>query len=493
MKESIISANKDTSKSIASKAFKEGSWLGILRFISQIFSWIITLFVARILSPQDYGLMSMATILTGYAMIFNELGMGDALIQKKNLSSEELSSAFWFTLIMGILFGLIAILLAYPTSEIFNDRRLIPITQLTSILFIISGFSIVPLKILDRKLLFKKIGVINLSGVFVSGISMLLMAINGFGVWTLILGHIIRNVTKLFVTFRLSHFKPKFYFKFSLVRPFLKFGINVAGARSLFYIYTKSDRFVAGKLFNANLVGFYQLALELASIPTDKIISVIQQVSYPVLSKFQDQTVDFNKIFLRLTRFISIIVFPIFIGAAFIADNLIPVILGEKWIPIIHPFKLLCFAQLVVSMTVVQTLANNAQGRPRWGLYFTLLNTIFMPVAFYLFANKGFDYLPLAWLTVYPTISIGYTLRTLRKIGVSKFDYFRNLISPIFATIIMVINIYLISIVLENTIPWRSPIVFLIIKILTGALSYIFYFIILDKKDLRLFKELLKK
>ena len=120
--------------SVIKKAFKGAIWLSLFRTISQAFSWAATIIVARILVPEDYGLMEMATILTGYVALFSELGLGTAIIQREEIKDEELSSSFWLMVFWGFILAFICIILAYPTVAIFNEKRILRVTQSVSLL-----------------------------------------------------------------------------------------------------------------------------------------------------------------------------------------------------------------------------------------------------------------------------------------------------------------------------------------------------------------------
>jgi len=168
-----------------------------------------------------------------------------------------------------------------------------------------------------REVRFKELGLIDFISSVTCCSSMILMAFLGFGVWTLIGGHFVRQLTKVVLFSFIISWRPKFHFNLKEIKPYLKFGLNVAGARSLRYIYTKSDRFFGGKFLGAQSLGYYSLALRLASIPTTKIVSLIQQISFPVFSKYQDDSLKFKLLYLRITKFIAIVTFPIFTGALF--------------------------------------------------------------------------------------------------------------------------------------------------------------------------------
>jgi O-antigen/teichoic acid export membrane protein len=466
--------------SIIYKAFKGASWLALFRSISQTFSWIVTIIIARILVPEDFGLIEMATILTGYVVLFSELGLGAAIIQREKVKDEDLSSLFWFVVCWGLLLAIICILLAYPTVAIFNEGRILRVTQSVSLLFIIGSLLIVPRNKLHREMRFKVIGFIEASSIIISSILMIVIAKLGGGVWTLVGGHIIRESTKVILVFSILSWRPSFHFRFFEIKPYIKFGLNLAIGNSLYYIYTKSDRFFGGLILGASTLGYYSLALQLSSIPTDKLVSLINSVSFPVFSRYQKSYDEFHNFYLKLVNLVAFFTFPIFIGAIFISDQLIPVALGQKWMPIILPFKLLCIAQLIISITSANGIANSAQGRPHWNLYVNIINVLVLPVSFYIAVKYGLNYLVIPWLTLNPLIRLGYTYLTLRKLAISIPDYFKTLFHPVLATMTMLFVLtpvkYFYFHILDSLFIDLKPYLFFIVII--GAISYASYIMI---------------
>ena len=472
--------------SIVKKAFKGASWLALSRLISQSLTWIATIIIARILVPEDYGLMEMATILTGYVILFSELGLGAAIIQREDLKDQDLSSLFWFVLFWGIILGLSCLLLAYPTVSIFNEERVFNITQSMSVLFILGALIIIPRNILRRELKFKTIGIIDAIAAITSSILMIIVAELDFGVWTFITGWISRELIRVICFYTLSPWKPKLHYNYKEIKPFLKFGMNLAAGNSLYYVYSKSDSFFAGRNLGSDNLGNYSLALQLSSLPTEKLVHLLNSVSYPVFAKLQNIKEDFNEFYLKLTNLISFIVFPIFAGGIIVADLLIPLVLGEKWMLIIFPFKLLCIAQIIVSMTTINAFAHNAQGRPNWNLYFNIVNTIIFPPAFFWASKMGLNYLVIPWITINPLVRLGFTYITLKKLDIRVKEYLISIKHPSFSTIIMAAGILLLMFI-DNYLNLNN-IVLLIILILAGALIYIGYFYIFNPK---LFKTLI--
>ena len=467
--------------------------MALFKLVSQIFSWAITILVARILVPGDYGLMELSTIITGYAAIFNELGFGAAIIQRPRVKKNELSSVFWFILGFSLILALSCFPVAYITANIFNEPRVIPITKTVSILFIFSGLQIIPLSLLKKKLEFKLIGLSEMMGVFVSCIGMYIIARLGGGVWTLISGYIIRSLTQLILICYFSKWLPKFHFIYSEASSYLSFGIYVAISSSFNYANSKSDKFFAGRVWNSATLGFYSFALQLAKIPTEKIVTLINQVSYPVFAALQDKKQRFNAYYLNLINITAILVFPLFFGGFLVGDELIKILLNEKWYPIILIFRLLCLSQILTALNAVNNFVHFAQGRPKWGLYINATMAILMGISFFFAVNYGLNATIIPWFTTYAVICIIWILITINKIEVHLFSYLKAIITPLAAVTAMsavVISLeYLIGILaLRN----NYDTVILALKLACGGIVYFLVLIGLDKSVLIRLKEIRK-
>lgn len=479
--------------SIELKAAKGATWLAFFQFSSQIVSWGTTIIVARILVPGDYGLMEMATVITGYAFIFNELGLGQAIIQRPAVTREQLSSIFWFAMMLSLFFALFALVIAYPTALIFDEPRVIPLTQATSILFILSGLQIVPQSLLLKSMKFRTIGFVNMTGILVSCIGMILIAKLGGGVWTLIGGHIIRNLTRVLIVYCATMWFPAFSFHFQDAKQFIRFGVVVAIGRSFFYVYEKSDRFFAGRVWPAQSLGLYSFALQLAMIPAEKIVPIITQVSYSTFAALQREEERFNAFYLNITKITATVVFPIFFGGILLGDKLIQVLLTEQWYPIIPLFRCLCVVQIVVSMTAVNQTVHSALGKPGKSVMLNTIRLIFMPMSFYIAVQYGLYAILVPWLTIDVVINFSWLIYTLKKLNISLSSYIESLRVPLIVTTIMVFIIVLIDhapAFLHVYVPiyWQ-----LMIDIVAGAAAYGFYLWKFDSELLKKLKELVWK
>ncbi len=458
--------------SLESAVFKGVSWLALFKAASQAFSWSITILVARILDPSDYGLMSMATILTGYIAMFSELGLGAAIIQRPNLTRRELSSIFWFSLAFSILLGLGCFVLAYPTAAIFKEPRVIPLTRAVSLLFLITGLEIVPYSLLKRDLSFKHIGLIEMATTALSSVCMLIIASLGGGVWTLISGTLIHSGARAIVLYFRTGWVPDLYCSFQEVKTYLKFGINVALGRSLYYVHHRCDRFFAGRTWPASVLGLYTLALEISSLPTEKIVTLITQVTYPAFARLQNDKQALKRFYLRIVKTISILVFPLFVGISLVSAELVTVFLDEKWAPIIPLLRFLSLVQIFTALNSVNGFVHISQGRPGWTTINNAILAVVLPVSFFFAVQFGLQAILIPWFTSYLLIAIVWAVMTVRSLQIKVSEYVRVLLNPALTVIVMAGMILLWEASMHPLRLDLPPLWKLVTKIMLGAIVY---------------------
>lgn len=458
-------------------ALKGATWLALFKIISQAFSWVITIMIARLLLPSDYGLMAMATIITGYAAYLSELGIGSAIIQKEKVDQNELSAIFWFTMLFSILLSVVCFIGAYFMAYIFNEPRIIPLTQAISVIFILEGLQIVPLNLLKKELGFKKVGLIEMIGTLVASLCMFLIAYKGGGVWTLVAGSFVLSLAKLVLVYSNVKWFPYLHFSLKDAKSYLKYGINVTIGRSFFYLFESSDKFFAGRAWQSQILGYYTFALGLAQIPTEKIVVLINQVSFPVFSKLQNDKVAFNKFYLKIVEITATLAIPIFIGGYLIGEDIIKLLLNDKWYPIISVFKYLCLTQIFTALNAINSFVHYAQGRPRWSLYYHAVLAISMVTSFYMAVQYGLNAILIPWFTTYIIACVIWTIITLNSIGISLITYLKGIFNSIIATLIMAAGILLYDYIMASFLLQRIDLFFsLTSKIAIGILIYISYF-----------------
>ncbi len=479
---------------IESKAIKGVSWLAIFKFVSQIFSWAVTILIARILLPGDYGLMAMSTIITSYAEMFSELGLGAAIIQRRVVEKDELSSIFWFGMGVAFILATFCFVAAPVTAAIFKDPRVIPLTQAVSVLFLLSGLQIVPLNLLKKELNFKNVGFIEMVTTVLSCIGMLVIAKMGGGVWALLGGRIIRGVIRAILLYCYVDWWPRFYFQILEAKSYLRFGLIIAIGQSFFYLFSRSDVFFAGRVWSAQVLGLYTFAILLAEIPTEKIVSLINQVSFSAFAKLQDDEVRFKRFYLRIVKLTSTLVLPIFVGGFLVGDSIVRIVLDEKWLLMADLFRFLCLSQIFTSLNAVNNFVHNAKGRPHLGIYINAILLLSMSVAYYFTVPRGLNAILIPWLTVYVVICCGWIFFTARVIGVRAVEYIRNIYASIIATSIMILSVLFVKYLLSGVLASDQKELFqLLICVLLGGMTYIGTIFRLDQEVVLIVMKIIRR
>ncbi|MBC8440653.1 MAG: lipopolysaccharide biosynthesis protein [Deltaproteobacteria bacterium] len=479
--------------SLGKKAFKSGSWYALFTFASQGFSWLITFWVARLLMPDDYGLMALTTIFTGYAAWFSELGLGAAIIQRESPTQEDLSSIFWFTLGVGVLLAIACFPIASISAWFFEEPRLIALTRTIAIIFLINSVQIVPGNLLRKDMEFKKLGFIKMIAIFISCVYMLISAYRGAGVWSLLGGQILLAFVNTLLVVCLVRWYPRRHFDFKEVSSYIKYGVRIAIGRTLFYITDNSDKFIVGKKLGAVDVGYYSFALQLSQLPTEKITVMINQISFPLFSKLQHSKEEFNRHYLKIIKIIATLVLPLFVGGFLVAEELIFVVLGDKWSPIIILFKYLCLAQIITSLSAINNIVHNALGKAELSMYFNGLCAVLMTISFYIAAvYYGLDAMIFPWCGTYFLLCAGWIYFTLYKLGISIVQYISNILFVFISVGLMYISVKGYSIY-SYLLPWADSgqILTLITKIVVGGLVYVGTLSVFDRelfRDLRALK-----
>jgi len=259
----------------------------------------------------------------------------------------------------------------------------------------------------------------------------------------------------------------------------------VAIGGSFHYVFEQSDRFFAGRAWSSKALGYYTFAWQLACMPTDKIVTLINQVSFSVFSRLQNDTERFNKFYLNINKATATLVLPLFAGGFILGDELIMVVLNEQWWSISTIFRYLCLAQILVTLNAVNNFVHTAQGRPEWRMYFFGACAALMSVSFFFAVQYGLEAILVPWFTTYLLISLVWITITLRQIGMPFLNYLRNLSIPFLAAIVMSSAVFLTDLLLEF-IPPVQPYEFfiLLIKIVVGASCYVGFLLIFAREFL---------
>jgi len=338
-------------------------WSGISQAGKQISQFVITAILARLLSPKDFGLLGMATVFTGFAAIFGELGISSALIQKQDIDEAHLSSAFWLNIMVGVSLTTIFILMAPLIARFYNKPELRMILMIMSVNFILSSFTIIQQTVLTKEMNFKALTIRDIVGIILSGVVGISFAYKGYGVWSLVYQLLSFTFINSILLWKLSKWRPKFIFSKQSIVDIFHFSVNLTGFNIVNYFARNTDQLLIGKFLGAQALGFYSLAYRLMLYPLQNISAVIGKVMFPAFSKVQNNLEKVRNAYKKMVKAISLVTFPMMASLFIIVPEFVNAVFGPKWEPIIILVRIFCICGAVQSVGTTVGNILLSQGR----------------------------------------------------------------------------------------------------------------------------------
>jgi len=397
-------------------AVRAGGVLLGCKWLAQVLSWGVTLGVARLLAPADYGVMAAAGILLGLSDLFAEAGVGRALVQKSEVTVADYTHAFTLSLILSVACYLALLAGTGPAARFLRTPELTRVLPVMGALILLVPFRTVPLGILDRRLELKSQGVVHVVSTALQAGTVLALALLGGGYWSLVAGSVLGRVFEAASLAYLTGWRPRVGLSLRGAGGLLRYGAWVSGGSFLWYFYSNSDFAVVGRLEGPIVLGYYSLAFQLMSLPVQKVTANINQVTFPVFCRLQGDPGRVKRWYLRLNVLMVAAVLPTLLGAALVARDGVAVVFGAKWLPAVVPFQMLCAVGLVsvVAASLVSLL--NALGRPDINFRYTAACAVVFPISFAV-AGRWYGVIGVcgAWVVDY-TLAVGLLLHCTRHV-----------------------------------------------------------------------------
>ena len=365
--------------------------IGAARIVQQPISLVITAILARLLSPKDFGLIGIVAIFTSFISVFAYLGLGSAIIQKKDIKETQLSTLFWIGLIFGVFSALLLVLSSYPISLFYKEPQLIKLISALSINFCISPFYQINRKLLEKNLRFRAIAIREITSSVLSGLVGIAAAFLKFGVWSLVLQSISFNLISLILFQIVQKWSPKFVFDFKDCKEMIRFGLHIVGAYFAGYLERNIDFFFIGKLFGSTTLGFYSLAYRIMYFPVRQVSNIFLDVLYPTFSKIQDNIKSIQKGYLDSIKYISAVTFPLMTLVLLVSDKVILLAFGIRWIMTSQVLKILAPAGAIYSVWQVSWAVLPAIGKAKLRMKLGFLQSILLTLGIILGNHWGFS------------------------------------------------------------------------------------------------------
>ncbi len=423
------------------RSIRGGLWVFTAQVIGKGFGIVRLIILARLLAPEDFGIMGIAMLAIATLETFSKTGIEAALIQRKDNIKPFLDAAWTFLVIRGFIIFLLLFFSAPLVAIFFNSPPAASIIRFLGFYALFKAFTNIGVIYLEKELEFKKQFFFQVSGTLADMIVSIVLSILLKNVWALVFGLLAGQITLLCVSYIIHPLRPRFSFKLKQVKELLSYGKWILGSSILGFFITRGDDIVVGKMLNPTTLGFYQMAFRLSNLPTTEITQVISRVTFAAYSKIQDNASRLRNAVTRTLRLVSFISVPMGGGMFILAAEMTRVFLGEKWLPIVPAFELLCFVGVVRSITANFGSILNSQGRPDIQARASLLNMITLGLSIYHLV-KHFGMMGAVYSRMGNFLSQFYVWPyVLRILQMSLKEMLKTFSLPFISTLVMVFSI----------------------------------------------------
>ena len=442
-------------------------WSSLQRFGVMGISFISNIILARLLSPEDYGCLGLLAIFIAVSNVFIYGGFVSALIQKQNPTQTDYSTVFYWNIATSVFFFIILYICAPYISEFYKIELLTDVLRTQSLILLINALSIVQLNILRKKLLFKKISLIQLIAACASILTTIILAYNGWGIWSLVFQQIINSLVITIILWCICNWRPSLVFSKKSFTELFSYGSYLLLSDLLNSICDNIQGLIIGRKFSSNIMGYYSQAKKLEEVPTTTISYVVQQVTFPVYSKIQN---DKDKLYMGVKKslcMMNFINFPLMILLIAIAEPLFLILFSEKWLPSVPYFQILCIAGLVNCMQSVNYQVVCAVGKSKkifkWNIFKRLIGISLIFSGMY-WGVEGI----LTGMVI--SFYVTYIVNSLVSKNITGYTTIQQIKDAI-PTLIISIAAYLITLI-TNAIHINSLILIILTKVLIFISTY---------------------
>lgn len=475
------------SSDIKTKAVHGVFWSSIDRFACQGISFCFSIILARILAPKDYGVVAMIVVFTAIAQAFVDSGFSSALIRKPDLKEKDLSTAFYFNIVVGIVcYGILFI--ASPFIAVFYDTPILsPIIKITALSVPFNSLCVVQRAILTKRVDFKTQAKVSIICTIISGITGLIVAYNGYGVWSLVIQTTFATLVNCLLLWFFSNWRPTLTFCHESFKYLWSYGSKLLASGLLDTTYNNIFPIVIGKFYSPAQLGLFSRAQSYSSLLSSNITGILQRSTFPVLSLIQDDDERLRTDYRRLLRVSAYIIFPLMIGLAALARPLIITMITAKWEACVIYLQVICFAMMWYPIHAINLNLLQVKGRSDLFLRLEIIKKILGVSIMCITIPMGV--LAMCYGMVCSSILslVINTYYTGKLINVGYFKQMQDLLPILAAALVMGATAY------AATLLFAQAAIKLIIGIITGLITYIAISIVFKYPEYHEIKSIIKK
>lgn len=473
--------------SLKSQAVKGVVWSAVERFSVQGIQFVLSIIIARLVAPSEYGLIAMLGIFLAIAQTFIDSGFSNALIQKKDRTEVDFSTVFYFNIVVSLVVYLILFLSAPYIALFYKEPLLDIITKWVGVNIIISALSIVQRAKLTIQLNFKTQAKASLIAVVVSGICGITMAYYGYGVWALVCQSLLNNLLNTLLLWVFARWMPAFIFSWQSFKGLFSFGSKLLLSGLLHTIYLNLYTLVIGRKYSATDVGYYNRSYSIAQYPSVNIVGVISRAIYPIQCGIQNDEERLNRSFIQYLRISCCIVVPLMLLLAALSKPLILIMLTERWLPAAEILCILLCAYSLYPIMYISWQMLNVRGRSDLSLKSEVLKKTVAIIVLLSTISLGMKQICLG-IFLYNICDVVIITFCLKKVlTISLREIVKNVLPIYVISLLMAVCVYMITFI------FSVPAVQILVGTLLGFLILILLSRIWGLKEFNVFFLLIKK
>lgn len=364
------------SESLKKKTVRGTFWSALDNIANQGVTFLVGLVLARLLTPHEYGLIGYIMILVAVFNSIVDSGFSNALIRKKDAGETDYSTAFIFNLAVSLVMVAAMVLVAVPFSRFFKEPQLVPLVRVMSVIVVINALALIQRTRLVKSVDFKTQTKASLISSVTSGAVGLAMAFGGLGVWSLVGQQISRQLVNTVCLWILNRWTPSWRFSWSSFRELFGFGWKLLVSGLIDTVWKEIYQLVIGKFYSTSTLGQYTRGKQFSDIFSSNMTSIVQRVSYPVLSSIQDERERMREGYRKIIRTTMLASFVLLFGLSAVAESLLTVLIGPRWLEAAHYLQIICFAASLYPLHAINLNMLQVQGRSDLFLKLEILKKI---------------------------------------------------------------------------------------------------------------------
>lgn len=415
-----MSSENIAQSDLVDRAMSAFRWVATLRFLGQLISWLSTIFVIRFLAPEDYGVIALAEVFRTFFLLFSNVGFSQGLIKVEHLPSSLIRKTLGLLVSINVLLMAIQFTIAPYVAAFYENPDLEIVLRVLAFTYLLVPWSAVPGSLISRNLDHKKASQVRLVSDVLAACLSLTLAYLGYGYWALVAAIVFTAVSNCVLLNFIINYPRIPSFRFQGTRELFAFGAFVSMSEILFVAYNRVDVAIAGRFFDTAQIGLYGVAIQLAIMLMVKSVPLVNNVAFPAFARMNAIAGNSNDYLLTSLRFTSIFVFPLFLGMAMVAHEMIGLLLGSKWLPITGMFIILVVSVPLRVLAYIISPAILAAGGARLNMLNSFITLVVLTAAIFALIPFGILGVAVAWSLASVCIFLLALIRGGRLLSISQ-------------------------------------------------------------------------